>query len=97
MCVCVCVCVCVCDLYKHIFVAINELCKVLGAPEQQGAVQILIITIIIIIINLILNEQTLLHLGQVKAWAKDDWQAVTLSASCTFALWFPVSLSQTYN
>ena len=42
-CVCVCVCVCVCDLYKCIFVAINELCKALRAPERQGAVQILLL------------------------------------------------------
>ena len=39
VCVCVCVCLCVCDLYQCILVAINELCKALGAPERQGAVQ----------------------------------------------------------
>ena len=45
VCVRVRVCVCVCDLYKCIFVAINKLCKVLGAPERRGAVQVLIIII----------------------------------------------------
>ena len=41
-----CVCMCVYDL--RIIVAIDELCKALGAPERRGAVQILIIIIIII-------------------------------------------------
>ena len=39
---------CVCDLYKCILIAIDELCKVLRAPERWGAIQMLIILIIII-------------------------------------------------
>ena len=45
MCVCVCLFVCVCDLYKCIFVAINEVWKARRAPEIRGAVEILIISI----------------------------------------------------
>ena len=41
------VCVCVCVLYKSILVAVHELCRVLRASEGRGAVQILIIVIII--------------------------------------------------
>ena len=46
---CVCVCVCVWYLYKCIFVAINELCKVLRlrAPERRGTVEILILLLIL--------------------------------------------------
>ena len=48
-CVRACARACVRDLYKCILVAIDELCKALRAPERQGAVQILIIIIIIVI------------------------------------------------
>ena len=40
---CVCVYVCVSDLYKCIFVAIDELCKALRAPERRGAVICLLV------------------------------------------------------
>ena len=39
---CMCLCVCVCDLCKCMLVTIGALCKVLRAPERQGAIQILI-------------------------------------------------------
>ena len=54
-CVCVCVCVCVWYLHKCILVTVDELCKVLRAPERRGAGQIIIIIIIIIILFLRLH------------------------------------------
>ena len=60
VCLCVCVCVCVYDLYKCIFVATDELCKALKAPERRRAVQILMITIIHITL-------TVSHEGRIKA------------------------------